>query len=116
MLGFQMFSREMILLFNGTDEMIAIGTKAFGIISLTYPLTAVSIMFSTTFQGLGEAHYSMFVSFIRQIVILLPFAYLLSKLGNIDVIWYAFIAAELIGVISVLVFFRHIYKRRIKSL
>ncbi|MBE0450309.1 MAG: hypothetical protein IBX70_05620 [Clostridia bacterium] len=49
-------------------------------------------------------------------VILLPFAYLLSKLGNIDVIWYAFIAAELIGVIAVLIFFRQIYKRRIESL
>lgn len=116
MLGFQLFSRHLILLFNGTEEMLAIGTRAFGIISLTYPLTAVSIMFSTTFQGLGEAHYSMFVSFIRQIVILLPLAYLLSKLGNIDVIWYAFIIAESIGVISVLIFFRHIYHKRIKSL
>ncbi len=116
MLGFQIFSKQLILMFNGTNEMLSIGTKAFEIISLTYPLTAVSLMFSTTFQGLGEAHYSMFVSFIRQIVILLPLAYLLSKLGNIDVIWYAFVVAEAMGALSVLIFFRHIYKRRIESL
>ncbi|GAU78085.1 MATE family efflux transporter [Fusibacter sp. 3D3] len=113
---FQIFPKQLILWFNGTDEMLEIGIKAFKIISLGYPLAAISIVLSTGFQGMGEAHLSMMVSIFRQIILLLPIAWLLGTFGSLDVIWFAFIVSEIGGIIMVLFFFKRLYQRKIEKL
>ncbi len=100
---FQVFASNLISIFSPTEEMLSIGVKAFKTISLIFPLVGITIILSTAFQGLGKAYYSLIISFIRQLVILLPAAYFLSKQGSIEYVWYAFIIAEIIGV-SVAVF------------
>lgn len=113
---FQIFPKQLILWFKGTDEMVEIGVRAFKVISLGYPLAAISIVLSTAFQGMGEAHLSMIVSFFRQIIVLLPLAWLLGTFGALSMIWFAFIIAELIGVAMVVFFFKRLYQRKINQL
>ncbi|MBS7527622.1 MATE family efflux transporter [Fusibacter paucivorans] len=113
---FQLFSREMILLFSGTEDMLAIGKHAFRIISMGYPLAAISIVISTAFQGLGDAYLSMIVAFIRQIIVLLPLAALLGKFFGIDTLWYAFFFSEVVGTSVVLWFYQKTYRTKIAML
>lgn len=113
---FQFFPVQMIHLFNGTDDMMAIGIKAFRTISMGFPLAAVSIVISTSFQGLGDAYLSMVVAFIRQIVVLLPLAAFLGNAFGIDYLWYAFFISEIVGFVSVLAFYKRIYTNKITGL
>ncbi|MBF4692943.1 MATE family efflux transporter [Fusibacter ferrireducens] len=113
---FQIFPRQLILWFKGTDELLQIGIRAFRIISLGYPLAAVSIVLSTAFQGMGQAHLSMMVSIFRQIVLLLPSAWLLGHFGSLEMVWFAFIISEIGGVIMVVSFFYKLYRSKIEPL
>jgi len=113
---FQGFTDELILLFNGTADMLAIGRVAFKTISIGFPLAAVSIVLSTAFQGLGDAYLSMIAAFIRQIVVLLPLAAILGHFYGIDAVWLAFIIAEVVGLLFVLGFYRNLYVTKIAVL
>ncbi len=106
---FQVFPHKLIGLFNPNEEMLTIGIFAFKRISLVFPIIGITIMFSTAFQAFGKAHYSLIVSVVRQIIIFLPIAYLLSTFNNINIIWYSFLVAETIGVILVSFLFRKAY-------
>jgi len=110
---FQLFAGSMIEVFKPTAEMLEIGVKAFRTISLIYPLVGVTIILSTSMQGLGKAYYSLVISVVRQIVILLPAAYILSKQGSIDYVWYAFIIAEIVGVMVAVATFIYTYKKSV---
>lgn len=77
--------------------MIAIGIPAFRITSFTYPLAAVSIVASSVFQALGKSMYSMLVSLGRQLIVLIPVAYLFSLTGVLDDVWLAFPIAEVVA-------------------
>jgi len=112
MLGFiifQVFTKDLLMMFKSNQEMVDIGLIAFKRISLMFPLVAVTIVISTSFQGMGKAHYSMIVTFIRQIIVLLPLA---SWLGNysLDTLWFAFLIAEAVGLVLALYYFRKVYK------
>jgi len=113
---FQLFPTQLIALFNGTNEMMAIGTVAFRKISLCFPLAAVSIVISTVFQGVGDAYLSMIISFVRQIVVLLPVAFIFSRFFDLDIVWYAFIISEIIGFATAILLFRKTYKNKIVTL
>ena len=113
LIAFQVFPEQMLLMFSGTEDMMKIGIVAFKTISLGYPLAAVSIVISTSFQGLGDAYISMIVAFIRQIIVLLPLAALLGRFFGIDTLWYAFFLSEVVGFVVVIWFFRRIYMRKI---
>lgn len=108
-LVFQIFSNNLIGLFNPGPEMLAIGLPAFRTISLMFPLVGITVVLSTTFNAFGKAHYSLIISMIRQLVVLLPVMYFLSQIGNIDVIWFAFLAAEVVGFVAVALMFRNVY-------
>lgn len=112
MLGFiifQVFTKDLLMMFKSSEQMVDIGLVAFKRISLMFPLVAVTIVISTSFQGMGKAHYSMIVTFVRQIIVLLPLA---SWLGNysLDMLWYAFFIAEAVGLVLALYYFRKVYK------
>lgn len=94
---FQLFNHQLLVLFNASDKMLSIGAVAFRRVSLMFPFAAVTIVLSTAFQGMGKAHYSMIITFLRQIIILLPAAYLLGNYVSLNALWFAFLTAEVFG-------------------
>ena len=84
--------------FNPTEELLAQGVPALRIICLSFLLAGYCIITGSMFQALGNGVYSMIVSIARQLVVLLPVAYLLSLTGNVNLVWWAFPIAELMSV------------------
>ena len=107
---------QMLRLFDASEEMMSMGVTALRYISLSFVLAAVNINLGSCFQALGKSYYSMIVSFARQIVVLLPAAYLLSKTGIIDNVWFAFPIAEIASLITTLSFFTIVYKKLINKI
>ena len=89
---------------------------ALRIISFHFPLAAVCICLISSFQAMGIGIYSTIVSLCRQMLALLPAAYLLSLAGDINLVWWSFPVAELVSVIATLLFFLRLYRRRIRPL
>ena len=115
MLIFLTIPDKLLMIFNATDEILRIGVPALRTISLCFVSAAVGIIFSTLFQALGLGINSLIISLLRQIVILLPAAFMLSKVG-LDAVWYAFVIAEVVSLIASILIYRSVYKTRIKSL
>lgn len=113
---FQLIPAQLLNIFNASDNMIAIGVPALRTISLSYLLAGFCIISSSVFQSLGHGMLSLWVSVIRQLVVLLPAAYLLSKLGGLSVVWWAFPIAELFSFVLCIIFLRHTKKKEIDPL
>jgi putative MATE family efflux protein len=113
MLVFQLFPQQLLSLFNSTREMSEIGVIAFRIISLGFPLAAAAIMLSISFQGMGDAYISLIVSFIRQIIVLLPAAYIFGKIWGLNAVWFGFLISEVVSLLCVLYFFRRAYRTKL---
>lgn len=110
---FEIFPRELFLLFDASDEMLRIGIPLIRIASLSFLGAAFGITFGAVFQAFGKGSYSLVITFIRQIVVLLPLAYLFSLSGDINMIWWAYLIAELAAVFAGLIFMRRIYCTKI---
>ena len=112
---FQVFPKQLLSLFDSNDEMMIIGSSALKIISLTFAFAAVGITISTTFQAFGKGMFSLAISFTRQIVILLPAAYILAKFWGLNAIWYSFVISEIISVAiaipSLFIYLEGIFKK-----
>ncbi len=102
--------------FSASPELMKIGTVELRIISLVFPLAGYSIILGGVFQALGKSVYSMYVSIVRQLIVLLPAAYFLSKLGNIDYVWLSFVFAEFFGLSMSIIYTRKIKKDIINQL
>lgn len=114
---FQLFPAEILLLFEASEDMLGIGVPALRIISTCFVFAAVGISFSTFFQAIGSGIYSMMLSLIRQLVVLVPAAFALSAIfHSLDAIWCAFPIAELFALVTSLLFFRTVYKKQIEHL
>lgn len=114
---FQLFPAELLLLFEASEDMLGIGVPALRIISTCFLFAAVGISFSTFFQAIGSGIYSMMLSLIRQLVVLVPAAFALSAIfHSLDAIWFAFPIAELFALMTSLLFFRTVYKKQIEHL
>lgn len=107
---FQLFPQQLIMLFGDSPELLEIGVKALRIISLAFPVIGPAIVGGTTFQAVGKGMPSLILSFSRQIIILLPLAFLLGRIGGLDLIWYAFPVAELIAVVWMAVWLKSTMK------
>jgi len=116
LLAFQLIPEALLGMFNPSEEFLAIGCSALRIISIHFPLAAVCIMIGASFQALGNGIYSTITSVCRQLVVLLPAAYLLSLTGSVSNVWWSFPIAELVSAAATLFFFRRIYKAKIKPL
>ena len=112
----QIFPDKLLELFNASETMMSMGITALRIISLSFCFAGVCIVFSSVFQALGKGVISMLVSFVRQLVILLPAAYLLSLLGDVDLVWWSFIIAEVITVVFSSFMYMRVYNKIIKPL
>lgn len=98
-IGFQFFPAQLVRMFNNDPELIRVGTIALKRISLAFPLIGPNIVAATTFQALGKGLPSLILSFLRQIIILLPLMYILGRLSGLNHIWYAFPLSELVNAI-----------------
>lgn len=94
LLVFKLKPDLLLSFFNASPEMLAIGEPALRTISWSFLVAGICIISSSTFQALGNGLYSLAVSFGRQLVVLLPAAYLLSLTGNIHAVWWSFPIAE----------------------
>lgn len=92
---FQILPYKLLALFKASDNMIAIGVPALRIISFSFLLAGYNIVTSAVFQALGNGVYSLIISVVRQLVVLLPAAFLLSRTGELNNIWLAFPIAEI---------------------
>ena len=102
-LAFELIPGPLLKLFSASDEMIAIGTHALRIIALIFLAMWYCVITGSFFQALGKAMYSLYVSAARQLVVLLPAAYILAKLGGLSLIWWAFPIAEVMSLLITLV-------------
>ena len=99
-----------------SQAMVEMGVVALRTICLHFPLAAIGIALGSSFQALGVGIYSTITSLCRQLVVLLPAAWLLSLSGDVDKVWLAFPIAEVFSLAVTLFFYRRIYKNRIKPL
>jgi len=116
LLVFQVIPKPLLLLFNASETMVGIGVPALRIISLSFLLAGFCIACGSVFQALGRSVYSMLVSVARQLLVLLPVAYGLSRLGNVNLVWWAIPIAELMSLAMTLFFMRQIYLRVLSRL
>ena len=86
------------------------------VFSLCFPLAALGIISGSIFQAFSQSIYSLIISLGRQLVVLLPAAWLLSKTGNVTNVWWAFPIAEGVSVVLSFIFFRMIYGKIVKPL
>lgn len=96
--------------FDASPEMLEIGRSCLRILSLAFPLAGYSIMQGSVFQALGKSIYSMYTSIVRQLVVLLPVAYVFSKMGVLNYVWFSFPIAEIVGLAMTIVFVRNIHR------
>ena len=113
---FQLAPELLLGVFNPSDEFLRIGCSALRIISLHFPLAAVGIALGASFPALGNGLYSTITSLCRQMLVLLPAAYLLSLTGEVTNVWWSFPVAEVISLIVSLLLFWRIYSKKIKPL
>ena len=96
-LCFEGIPQILLSLFNASDDMLTIGVPALRIIGIHYLIAWFCIVSGTVFQALGKAFFSMIVSIMRQLFVLIPAAYILAKLGGLHVVWWSFPIAEVIS-------------------
>ncbi len=107
---FQLIPDKLFMLFDASDQMLEMGVPALRIISVHFPLAGICIVCGSLFQALGNAVYSMINSICRQIVVLLPAAYLLAQLGNVNYVWWSLPIAELMSLTMTMIFLVKINK------
>ena len=115
-LCFEGIPQVLLGMFNASDAMLKIGVPALRIIGIHYLIAWFCIIAGTVFQALGKAVFSMIVSIMRQLVVLIPSAYILSKIGGLHIVWWAFPIAEVISFIVSTAFLIKIYKTIISKI
>ena len=115
-IGFWLFTDDLLLMFSATDIMLEVGIPALRIISSCFVLAGVGIISSTLFQAVGYGKLSLLISLIRQVIIILPLAYLGAKFFGVTAVWYAFPFAEGIAMIISVIMVIRIYETKIKNL
>lgn len=113
---FQLFPQALLGIFNPTEEFLAIGVKALRILCLPFPVAAICISLGASFQALGKGSYSTIVSLCRQLIVLLPAAYLLSLTGSVDNVWWSFPIAEVMSALVTGLLFAKLYRQKVKPL
>ena len=115
-LVFNLFPNALLSLFSATEEMYRLGVPALKTISFCFVFAAISIGLGSSFQATGYGMGTMIVSIARQLLVLIPVAYVLSKLIGINGVWLSFIVAEGIGLIVSIVLYIKVYDSRIKPI
>jgi len=112
---FMIIPKQLLMIFNASKDMLKIGIPALRTISINFMPAAIGIMFGTFFQAIGKGVYSLIISFLRQIIILLPAAKILSYLG-VTYVWYAFPIAESVALVVSIFMYISVYNKKIRTL
>ena len=103
-------------MFDASPDMMAMGVTALRIIALHFPLAGASIALGSVFQAFSKSMYSLVISVSRQLVVLIPAAWLLAQTGSVQNVWFAFPIAEVVSLLLSLFFFRRLYNGIVKKL
>lgn len=112
---FQLCSEFLLSLFEADSLTVQLGVPAFKIISLCFVPAAVGITFSTLFQAVGKGVSSMLMSIMRQLIVLLPVAFVLGRY-SLDILWYSFPVAEVVALVAAIFFFANLVKNDFRQL
>ncbi len=115
-LAFQLFPDALLGMFNPSEAFLSIGRAALRTISWSFPVASFCIVLGASFQALGNGIYTTLTSLCRQMLVLLPVAYLLSLTGDVDKVWLSFLVAEIASAAATFYFFRRIYREKIQPL
>ena len=110
---FQIMPEKLLMIFNADEEMLSVGVRAMKIVSLTFIPAGISIILGNALQGIGNGTVSMANSILRQIVFLIPSAFLLNKFFGVDYIWFSFLIAEVVSLTFTLVMFTKVYNKKV---
>lgn len=113
---FQTVPATLLGLFEASDHMLAIGVPALRTISLSFIFAGFCIVSSSVFQALGNGVYSMIMSFARQIIVILPVAFIFAKLFGLDAVWYSYPIAEIVSVVICVFMLKRIINKKVKPL
>ena len=113
---FMIFPENLLRMFNASDAMLEIGVPALRIICLSFIFAGFCIVVGSVFQALGNGIYSLIVSAARQLLVILPVAAFLAKVGGLSAVWWAIPIAEIASVTFSSYFYRKIYKEKIAPL
>ncbi len=116
LLLFQLLPTQLLLMFDASADMLAIGVPALRLISLCFLPAAFGIITGTLFQGTGHGMLSLYVSLCRQFLGILPLAFVLIRIGGVTLSWMSFPLAELIGVTMSAIMLKRLYKKEIMNL
>jgi len=111
---FQTYPREIMSLFRAEGDLMRMGIDALRIISLCYPSAAIGILISTFFQATGHGVYALISSIMRQLVLLLPLAYLLAYIMGLDAVWWAYVISDVASACVSLYLLRRLWKNQIQ--
>jgi len=103
-------------MFNAADDMKSMGIIALRTIAIHFPLAAIGIVLSSVFQAFAQSIYSLIISVMRQLVVLIPAAWLLAQTGNVNNVWWSFFVAEIISLLASIFFFKKVYNSTIRPL
>ena len=113
---FRFFPDFLLGFFHPSEEFLAIGREALRIICFNFPLAAFGIALGASFQAMGKGSYATVISLCRQLIVLLPAAYLLSLTNQVDNVWWAFPISEFVSLVITVLFFLRIYRKKIRPL
>ena len=113
---FWLFPEQLMALFSAPPEMVSMGIVALHIMSLNFPFAGFCIMRGAAFQALGKSVYSMNISIMRQLIVIIPCAYIFAKIGGVDMVWWAFPLAEIVGVTMSIIYTKRIRKTIINKM
>ncbi len=113
---FQFFAPQLLLLFDASEHMLEIGVPALKLISLSFLFAGYCIIVGSVFQALGNGIYSLIVSVARQLICILPLAYIFASLWGLHAVWYAFPLSEIMSVVLSSILFKRIYDQKIRTL
>lgn len=113
---FQIFPAQLMGLFKAEGDLLTVGIKCLSTISWCFPIAAICIIMGTAFQATGHGVYSMIVSVMRQLVVIVPLAYFFSKIWGLMGIWTAFPIAEAMSLAVSIICFIRLYNKEIKPM
>ncbi len=113
---FNLFPDWFMNLFSAQGELMTLGCIALGIISFHFAFAGFNIVILSAYQALGNGTYALIVSILRQLVVILPAAFILGRLFGVNAVWWAFPIAEVVSTIVNIFLFRKIYKDKIDPL
>jgi Na+-driven multidrug efflux pump len=116
MIVFWAFTPQLLGIFNASEQMLSIGIPALRLISLSFLLAGFNIIRISTMQALGHGVVSLVISVLRQLVVLLPCAFIFSRVWGLDATWAAFPIAELAALVITIAFFRKVYHNEIQPI